>query len=104
MDAATDKKASNIVWLDLRELALFADYFVLCNGQSERQLDGITEGIKKSIRDQGMRPLSVEGKSDSGWMVLDFGAVVVHVFSDELRAFYALEELWRDAPVVVQVQ
>jgi len=104
VDAATDKKASNIVLLDLRGIILFADYFVLCNGQSVRQLDGVTEGIKKSIKEQGVRPLSVEGKADSGWMVLDFGAVVVHVFSDELRAYYALEDLWRDASVVVHVQ
>ena len=104
MDAAADKKASDIVLLDLRKLALIADYFVLCNGQSARQIKSIAGGIIESIKNTGMRRLAVEGAPESGWVLVDAGAVIVHVFSPEVRAFYALEELWRDAPVVVHIQ
>jgi ribosome-associated protein len=104
VDAAADKKASDIVLLDLRKVALIADYFVLCNGQSVRQIKAITDDIVESVKELGMRPLAVEGGPESGWVLVDVGAVVVHVFSPELRAYYALEDLWRDAPVVVHIQ
>jgi ribosome-associated protein len=104
VDAAADKKADDIVLLDLRNLALIADYFVLCNGQSSRQLKAIADGIVKTAKDQGEQALSVEGGLNSGWVLIDFGAVVVHVFSPELRHYYKLEELWQEAPVVVRMQ
>jgi ribosome-associated protein len=103
-DAAADKKASDILMLDLRPVALIADYFVLCNGQSARQVRGIADGILESLRELEERPLHVEGTPESGWVLLDFGSVIAHVFSPELRAYYALESLWRKAPVVVRMQ
>jgi ribosome-associated protein len=103
-DAAADKKASDILMLDLRPVALIADYFVLCNGQSARQVRGITDGILESLKELEERPLQVEGTPESGWVLLDFGSVIAHVFSPELRAYYALESLWRKAPVVVRMQ
>jgi len=90
--------------LDLRSVALIADYFVLCDGQSARQLGAIADGIVKSLKDLGQRPLRVEGRPESGWVLVDVGAVIVHIFSPELRAYYALEELWQDAKVVVRMQ
>ena len=104
VNAAADKKASDIVMLDLRPVALVADYFVLCDGQSSRQLRAISDAIAQSLKELGERPLRVEGKPDSGWMLLDFGAVVAHVFSPELRAYYDLEALWKEAPIVVRMQ
>ena len=104
MDLVADKKAEDIVLLDLRNVALIADYFVICNGQSGRQLKAIADAVSKGIKDLGQLALSVEGASDSGWVLVDFGAVVVHIFSPELRQYYKLEELWHEAPVVVRVQ
>jgi len=95
---------ADIVLLDLRKVTLIADYFIVCSGQSLRQIKSITEGVLESIRGLGVRPLAVEGESDSGWVLVDLGSVIVHIFSPELRAYYALEELWRDASVVVHVQ
>jgi ribosome-associated protein len=90
--------------LDLRSVSLIADYFVLCDGQSARQLGAIADGIVRSLKDLGQRPLRVEGRPESGWVLVDFGAVIVHIFSPELRAYYALEKLWQNAKVVVRMQ
>jgi ribosome-associated protein len=104
VNAAADKKATDIVMLDLRKVALIADYFVLCDGQSSRQLRAISNAIAESLKELGERPLRIEGTPESGWMLLDFGAVVAHVFSPELRAYYDLESLWKEAPMVVRMQ
>jgi ribosome-associated protein len=104
VNAAADKKASDILMLDLRAVTLIADYFVLCNGESTRQLRAITEGIVETLKESGRRPLRIEGTPESGWMLVDFGSVVAHVFSPELRAYYGLESLWKDAPMVVRMQ
>lgn len=90
--------------LDLRAVTLIADYFVLCSGESTRQLRAITDGIVEGLRESGQRPLRIEGTPESGWMLVDFGSVVAHVFSPELRAYYALEALWKDAPTVVRMK
>jgi ribosome-associated protein len=90
--------------LDLRPVALIADYFVLCDGQSTRQLRAIADGIVESLKKEGARPLHVEGAPESGWILLDFGAVIAHVFSPELRHYYDLETLWKEAPMVVRIQ
>ena len=90
--------------LDLRRMTLIADYFVVCNGQSSRQLRAIADGISKSLKDLGERPLRTEGMPESGWLLMDFGSVIAHIFSPELRTYYALEKLWQDAPVVVRMQ
>ncbi len=104
MDAAADKKASDILLLDMRRMTLIADYFVVCNGQSSRQMRAIAEGISEALKDLGERPLRMEGTPESGWLLIDFGSVIVHIFSPELRTYYALEKLWQDAPVVVRMQ
>jgi ribosome-associated protein len=104
VNAAADKKASEILMLDMRAVTLIADYFVLCNGESTRQVRAITDGIVEALRELGQRPLRVEGTPESGWMLIDFGSVVAHIFAPELRAYYALEALWKDAPIVVRMK
>jgi ribosome-associated protein len=85
-------------------VALIADYFVLCDGQSERQLRAIADAIVKSLKESGERPWRIEGTPESGWVLLDYGAVIAHVFLPELRAYYDLESLWQHAPTVVRMQ
>ncbi len=105
VDAILEKKGSNITLLDIREQAVFADYFLLCNGDNVRQLDAligsITEEAKKKAQ---MLPLGVEGEAESGWMLADFGDLIVHVFSPEKRRYYNLEELWSKAHRVLEMQ
>src|SRR5262245_44749979 len=94
--AAGEKKASEIVVLDLRKVASFTDYFVLCNGASTRQVQTIADFIEKQLRQAGRRPLHAEGYSRAEWILLDYGDFVVHTFSVAARRFYDLERLWRD--------
>jgi ribosome-associated protein len=99
-----EHQAAGIVLLDLREITPLADYFVISTAESERQsraLAGIlTENLKKQ---HNTRPLSTEGEPASGWVLLDYNSVVVHIFSKDTRAFYRLEELWKAAPVVLKI-
>ena len=76
----------------------FTDYFVLASGSSERQVQAIADGVEERLREQGLRPLSAEGYPRGQWVLLDYGSFLVHVFTEERRAFYGLERLWSDAP------
>jgi ribosome-associated protein len=104
VDLAADKKASDIVLLEIRGLTTMADYFVICSGQSERQLGAIADGIVEGLREDGTRPIGREGSADAHWLLLDFGSVIVHVMAPPERDFYQLERLWADAPLLVQLQ
>ena len=96
---ADDKKAENIVILDVRGISMVADYLVICDGSSLPHLRAIRNEISDRLReDLHTRPYANHGTPDSGWMLLDFGDVVVHIFHAEKRSFYALEDLWSDAP------
>ncbi|HWP41887.1 MAG TPA: ribosome silencing factor [Blastocatellia bacterium] len=95
--AAGEKKATDIVALDLRKVASFTEYFVICSGASNRQVSAIAEAVEESLRKAGKRPLHTEGYSSAEWILLDYGDFIVHVFSDAARRFYDLERLWRDA-------
>lgn len=90
--------------LDMQGVSLLADYFVLCNADSEPQFKAILEEIDEQARAAGARRLHVEGEPASGWVLVDFGSVVVHVFDPELREYYDLEGLWSQARLVVRVQ
>ncbi len=91
--------------LDLRKVSLLADYFVICSGNSERQITAILDDMVDGLRRSGQgRPLRREGSASSGWVVLDYGDVVVHVFAPAEREYYRLEELWAGATPVVRVQ
>jgi len=98
--AAIDKKAENVRVLDLREISGFTDYFVICSGVSDRQIQAIADSIENSMSKKGYDLLSIEGYSEGRWVLMDFGDIVVHVFIDALREYYDLESLWSDAPRV----
>ena len=104
VDLAEDKKASDIVLLEIGRLTSMADYFVICSGQSERQLGAIADGIAEGLRDEGVRPIGREGSSTAHWLLIDFGAVVVHVMAQPERDFYQLERLWAEAPLLLRLQ
>jgi len=103
VDVAASKKAANILMLDMRKVTLLADYFILCDGSSVRQINAISEGLIEELKKAGSKRAMVEGTPESGWMLVDFGSVIVHIFSPEQRAYYQLEELWKDAPIVVRM-
>ena len=88
----------------MQEVSLLADYFVLCNAESTPQSRAILEEVQKQAKAAGGRLLHLEGESTSGWVLLDYGYVVVHIFDPQLRAYYNLEELWKKARLVVRIQ
>ena len=96
-------KASNVLMLDMKEVTLLADYYILCDGSSNRQINAISDDLLEKLKKEGSQAATVEGTPDSGWMLIDFGSVVVHIFSPEKRAHYRLEELWQEAPIVVRM-
>ena len=95
--AVLAKKARGLVVLDVRELTSVADVFIICGGRSNRQVRAIAEHIQTSLKKHRIRPLSVEGKTEGHWILLDYGHVVIHVFYEPIREFYDLEGLWIDA-------
>jgi len=105
VDVIVDKKGEDIVLLDLRGLSTLTDYFVICSGTSERQLDALLAAVREMTKKSlGILPLNIEGDPPSGWILMDYGSVVVHLFAPELRVFYDLEGLWRDGHIVVRIQ
>ena len=103
VDIASDKLAENIVMLDLRRVAPFADYFVIMTADSSRQIEALEEDIIQELKDLQIRPYHREGAAASGWVLLDFSDVVIHILGSEQRGFYQLERLWSRAPEVVRV-
>jgi ribosome-associated protein len=95
--AALDKKASEVVILDLRNTPAFTDFFVLCSGQSTRQVKAIADGVEETLRATKIRPAHVEGYDRAEWILMDYFTFIVHVFTPQTRAFYSLERLWGDA-------
>ena len=101
-EAAADKKAAEIVILDMREVVSYTDYFLICTGRSERQTKAIADGIRRKIKEQeGIPPLRAEGEARGDWVLLDYLSIVVHIFTPDARDFYRLEVLWKEAPRVV---
>ena len=98
--AALDKKAVDLTVLDVQGLSSVTDYFLVCSGRSTPHLRTIVDAIRTELKADGVRPLHAEGKPESGWVLLDYGDVLVHVFLEDTRAYYALERLWGDAPSV----
>jgi len=101
---AEDKKAADILLLDLAGLTTVADAFVICSGGSERQLESIADGIIRGMRDEGIRPIGREGLPASHWILVDFGDVIVHVFTPPERDYYGLEKHWSEAKAILRVQ
>lgn len=103
-DIAYDKKASDILLLDIREVTTIADYFVICSGNNTRQIQAIADAIDEELEKQGARALQKEGVAESGWVLLDFGDVIIHIFGPKEREYYRLERLWSEAKTVVYLQ
>ncbi len=104
VELAEDKKAADIVLLELAPLTTLADYFVICSGGSERQLDAIADGIISALRDEKVKPIGREGTPASHWVLIDFGSVIVHIFTPPERDYYGLEKHWSEAKTVLRVQ
>ena len=104
VELAENKKASDIVLLDLGGLTTLADYFVIASGGSDRQLDAIADGIVAGLRDEKVKPYGREGTAASHWVLVDYGGVIVHVFTPPERDFYQLERHWSEAKTVLRVQ
>lgn len=101
--SADDKKAMNIVALDLKGISLIADYFVICHGNSDTQVQAITTEIRKQVSEAGGQVRGIEGLDSARWVLLDLGDVIVHVFHRDEREYYNIERLWSDAKVVETV-
>ena len=103
VEVASDKLAADIVMLDLRQIASFADYFVIMSAESSRQIEALEEDITQALKDEQVPRYHREGTSSSGWVLLDFSDVIIHIFAPEEREFYDLERLWSQAAQVVRV-
>jgi ribosome-associated protein len=97
---ALEKKAYDLVLMEVRDFTSIADYFIVCSGRSDRQVQSIAQGIEENLNERGVRPHSVEGAGRGQWVLLDYSDVIVHVFYQPVREFYDLEGLWGDAPRV----
>jgi ribosome-associated protein len=104
VEALEDKKGENIILMDLEKIAMFTGYFVICSGTSDRMLDALADGVVEKVRET----YNIKGKSQgdpaSGWVLVDFGSVIVHCFAPETRDFYKLEELWREGKILLRLQ
>ena len=104
VDVAADKKASDVTLIDIREVTTLADFFVLATGTSERQLKAISSAVQERMDELRVELFRVEGVPADGWILLDYGQIIVHIFAPEQRAYYDLERRWQDAPTVVRIQ
>lgn len=104
VDVASDKQASDVVLLDLRSLAAFTDFFVICSADSARQISAIVRAIDEVLGPQGHNLRHKVGADSSGWVLMDYGDIIIHVFSSEARDFYDLEAAWANAHQVVRIQ
>ncbi|MDQ6419050.1 ribosome silencing factor [Paenibacillus sp. LHD-117] len=100
VDAADDKKAVDVIALNLKEVSLVADYFVICSGNSDTQVQAIATEVRKQAEKLGARVRGLEGMDTARWVLIDLGDVIVHVFHRDEREYYSLERLWSDAKVV----
>jgi ribosome-associated protein len=100
VSSALEKKACDLVLMEVRELSSIADYFIICSGRSDRQVQSIAQGIDENLHRAGVSPMSVEGMNRGHWVLMDFSDVIVHIFYQPVRDFYDLDGLWGDAPRV----
>ncbi len=105
-DVIVDKQGEDILILNLQPVTTITDYFIICSANSRRQLDALQSSIREALKkvEERILPLNMEGTPDSGWILLDYGGVIVHLFEHATRAFYRLEDLWQNAPVVTRIQ
>lgn len=104
VETLDEKKGEDLLLLDLIGVCSFADYFVFCSGTSERMLKALADEAQQSVKKQyGLKARSVEGAPDAGWILMDYGDVILHLFAPETRDYYQLEELWRDGTVLLRM-
>jgi ribosome-associated protein len=104
VEALEDRKGENIILMDLEKIAMFTGYFVICSGTSDRMLNALADGVIDKVRETyGIRG-SIQGQAASGWVLVDFGSVIVHCFAPETREFYKLEELWHEGKILLRLQ
>jgi ribosome-associated protein len=104
VDIASDKKATDIVLLDLQGISTISDYFVICTGANPRQIRAIASAIDEKLSEYGLPAFHREGSPDSGWLLLDFSDIIVHIFAPKEREYYRLERLWSNAKTVIYLQ
>ncbi len=100
LEAAASRKAEDPVVLHIGAISSFTDHFILLTGNNQRQAHAIADAVEASLKERGLRPLGIEGRQSGGWVLMDYGDFVVHIFSPEKRTFYDLERLWKAAPRV----
>jgi ribosome-associated protein len=103
VDIAADRQAVDVILLDIRQVAAFADYFVICSGTSDRHIKAIVDNVIETLEHDGFNPTHVEGTSSSGWVLADYGSVILHVFAPAEREYYRLERLWAEGTIVVRM-
>lgn len=103
-EIASDRLASDITVLDISELSTIADVFVVCTADNARQLNALREEVTAQLREDGVTPRRVEGVAEAGWILMDYGDVIVHLFTTDQRDFYRLDDLWAEAPTLLKIQ
>ena len=105
-DVIVDKQGEDVLILDLQEVTTFTDYFIICTTTSRRQLDALQGAVREAMKqEENYRvAMNVEGDAESGWILLDYNSVIVHLFEQEMRDYYQLEELWKNARIVARIQ
>ena len=98
INASLKRKAKNLTILNVKEVSSFADYFIICSGTSDRQVQSIAASIRENLKECGITPLGIEGESLGKWVLMDYEDVIIHVFYEPIRDFYEIERLWPDAP------
>jgi ribosome-associated protein len=104
VEALEDKKGENIILMDLEKVAMFTGYFVIATGTSDRMLDALADGVIEEVHEKYGIKGKPQGQSSSGWVVVDYGSVIVHCFAQETRDFYKLEELWKEGKILLRLQ
>lgn len=104
VNALEDKKGEDIILLDIKGIVSFTDYFILCTATSNRMLNALTDGVIEKTRVEHGKKGRIVGTADSGWMIIDYGDIVVHIFDADLRRYYKMEELWDEGKVLLRLQ
>jgi len=104
INSLEEKKAENILLMDINSLSSFTDYFIVCTGTSDRMLDALADAVVKSVNEKHSIKGRIEGTSQSGWVLIDFGSILVHIFSPDQRDYYQLEKLWHEGKIILHVQ
>lgn len=104
MDVIADQQGEDILLLDIQDVSIITDYFIIASAASQRQAKAIVKKVQEDVRGEfDVKPMGVDGEADSGWVLLDYNHIIVHIFTPEVRAYYDLEGLWQDARIVVRM-